>query len=109
MRSKRNRRPRWTMLSLILILAVGGLVLEHSLHLTPIGHKIILFLIMVVTYGLMGLWVKTNSAALEDLDAEKHQEQSRDPDVYGTREFPTPAQARFREVVSFYRHVSPKG
>jgi hypothetical protein len=107
MRSNRNRRPRWNMLNLILVLAVGGLALEHRLHLTPTGHTIVLILIVVILYGLMGVWVKSNATALEDLDAEEYRKQSRDPAVYGTPEFPTRTQSDFRETVSYYRHESP--
>ncbi len=107
MNPQRNCGPRWNRLNLIVLLAVGCLVLEHGLHLTPTGHKVILFVIVGVVYGLMGLWAKANAAALEDLDSEKHREQSRDPAVYGTREYPTCTQARFREVMSFYRHEAP--
>lgn len=107
MHPKRNCKPRWNMLNLIVLLAVGSLILTHGLHLTPTSHKVMLFVIVVVIYGLMGWWVKANTAALEALDAEKCREQSCDPIVYGTREFPTPTQARFREVMSFYRHEAP--
>jgi hypothetical protein len=107
MRSKQNRRPRWNTLNLILLLAVGALVLEHRLHLAPTGHTIVLILIVVVIYGSMGLWVQSNAAALEDLDAEDYQKQRRDPAVYGTPELPTRTQSDFRETVSYYRHESP--
>jgi len=107
MRSKRNRRPRWSMLNLIVLAALGGLVLEHNLHLTPTGHKIALFLIVVIIYGLIGLWVKSNATALEDLDAEEYRRQSRDPALFGTPAFPTRTQSHFQETVSFYRHESP--
>ncbi|NLF79458.1 MAG: hypothetical protein GX573_27510 [Chloroflexi bacterium] len=93
---KRNRRPRWYVLDLIMLLAVGALVLEHSLNVTPIGHKVILSVIVVAVYGLMGSWVKANTATLDALDAEKCREQSRDPAIFGTQEFPTHTQARFR-------------
>jgi hypothetical protein len=106
MRAQRNRKPRWIMLNLIVLGAVGGLVLEHNLHLTPTGHKIILLLIIAAIYGLMGLWVKSNATALEDLDAEEYRTQSRNPAVYGTPEFPTRAQLHYRETVSFYRRES---
>jgi hypothetical protein len=106
MRSKRDRRPRWNMLNLIVLAAVGGLALEHSLHLTPTGHKITLFLIIAVIYGLMGLWVKSNATALENLDAEEYRRQSRDPSIYGTPAFPTRTQSHFQETASFYRRES---
>jgi hypothetical protein len=107
MGSRRNREPHWNMLYLVLPLAVGGLALEHRLHLTPTGHTIVLILIVVVIYALMGLWVKSNAIALEDLDAEEYRRQSRDPAVYGTPEYPTRTQSDFRETVSYYRHETP--
>jgi hypothetical protein len=107
MRLKRDRKPRWKILNLIVLLVLGSLILETSLHLTPLGHKITLFLLVIAVYGLIGGWVKANTAALEDLDAEKYQEQSRDPALYGTRGFPTRTQARFRQALSLYRHETP--
>lgn len=108
MRPKRNRRPHWTMLNLIMLATIGGLALEHDLHLTPTGHKIAMFLIVVVIYGLIGLWVKSNADALEDLEAEEYRRrQSHDPSLYGTPAFPTRTQSHFQETVSFYRHETP--
>lgn len=107
MHPERNRKPQWKMLNVIALLAAVGLVLEHGLHLTPVGHEITLVAIVIVTYGLMAKWASANAAALEDLNAKTHQEQSRDPAVFGTRECPTYTQARFREALSFYRHEAP--
>ena len=107
MRSKRNRRPRWNALHLILLVVIGGLMLTHRLHLTSIDHKIVLLLIVVAAYGLMGFWIKSNTEALQELDDAEYRTQSRDPAVYGTRQFPTRTQAHFRERVSFYRHKTP--
>jgi hypothetical protein len=107
MRSKRNRGPRWNTLNLIILLALGGLVLEHRLHLTPTGHTIVLILIVAILYGLTGLWVTSNAMALEDLDAEEYRQRSSDSAVYGIPEFPTPTQSDFWETWSYYRHESP--
>jgi hypothetical protein len=106
MRSQRNRKPRWIMLNLIVLAAGGGLALEHSLHFTPTGHKITLFLIIAVIYGLMALWVKSNASALQDLDDMDYRRRSRDPAVYGTSQFPTRTQAHLQETISFYRRES---
>jgi hypothetical protein len=103
MRAQRNRKPRWIVLNLIVLGAMGALVLEHNLHLTPTDHKIILLLIIATIYGLMALWVKSNATALEDLDAEEYRKQSRNPAVFGTPQFPTRTQAHFQETVSLYR------
>jgi hypothetical protein len=107
MRSGHNRKPHWNTLGLIVLLAIGGLIVGHGLHLTPMDHKITMLLIIAVTYGLIGLWLKANAAALEELDAEECRNRSHDPAVYGTREFPTRTQAHFQQTVSLYHHASP--
>lgn len=106
MHPKRSRRPRWNTLNLILLLAAGGLFLEHGLRLTPTGHKIALFLVVTIIYGSMALWVKSNAAALQALDDTEYRRQSRDPAVYGTPESPTRTQSHYRDIASFYRHES---
>ncbi len=106
MRSDRNHRPHWSLLYPILLLSVGGLVLEHHLHLSQNGHKVILLLVIAIGYSLMGLWIKSNAAALQDLDGEDYRKQRRDPAVYGTPEFPTQTQFHYQEAVSLYRPVS---
>ena len=104
MGSERNRRPHWNMLTLVLVLAVGGLALERTLHLTATDHTIVLILMVVVIYGLMGLWVKSNETALEDLDAEEYRKQSRESAAHGTPEYPTRSPSGLQETVSYYRH-----
>jgi hypothetical protein len=101
-----NRRPRWLLLYLIVPLGVGGLVLEHHLHLTQNGHKVVLLLIIVAVYGLMGMWVRSNATALQDLDGEAYRKQRRDPAVYGTPEFPTQAQYHYRETMALHDRLS---
>jgi hypothetical protein len=107
MRPKRNRGPHWNVLNLIVLLTVVGMVLEHGLHLTPTGHKIVLLLITIAIYGLMGLWIKSSEVALQDLDDMEYRRQSCDPATYGTVQFPTRTQAYFRNVLSSYRHELP--
>lgn len=109
MRSKRNHKPRWGMLSLILLLAIGGLALEHNLNLTPTGHKIALFLVIIVIYGLIGLWIQSNAPALQDLDDIEHRKQRRAPAAKGTPESPSFEQTHFQEVASLRRPESPEG
>jgi len=106
MHPKQSRRPHWITLNLILLLAAGGLFLEHGLHLTPTGHKIALFLIVIALYGSMALWVKANAAALQDLDDAECRQRSPDMTVYGTPESPTHNQSHYREITAFYRHES---
>ena len=108
MRSKRNPRPHWKRLYLIVLMMIGGLMLEHSLQLTSLERKVAISLVVVVIYGLIAGWIRTNTAALQDLDAEKYRELSHNPAVYGTKAFPTCTQAHFREVMAFSQHKSPE-
>lgn len=107
MRSHRPHRPRWNALYFILLIAISGLVLTHGLHLASVDHKIVSLLIIVVVYGLMSLWIKSNTEALQDLEDAEYRQLSRDPAVYGTRQFPTRTQVNFREKVAFYRRETP--
>ncbi len=93
MSPKQNRRPGWKVLYQILLLAIGSLALEHMLHLTPIEHKLTLLLIVVVIYGAIGLWLKSNAADLE-------RPESRTPAPYKT---PASTPTSLREGVSFYQ------
>lgn len=100
MHPKQHRKPHWRLLNVLLFIAIGGLIVTHSVHLTPTGHKIALFLCIVISYGLIGLWLKSNDVALQ----EEYSRQ--DPAVYGTSKFPTPTQAHFKKVLLFYRNES---
>ena len=104
---KRNGGPRWNRLNLLVLLAIGGLILECGLHLRPTAHKVLLVVSIVGIYGLMGLWVKANTAALEAWDIEKHREPAHDLTKYVTQAPPTDTQARLREIRPFYRHETP--
>jgi hypothetical protein len=62
-------KPRWWRLYAILPLAVALLAIDSQLALPSLGHKLVEILIVIVTVGLMGLWVVANALALECSDA----------------------------------------
>jgi hypothetical protein len=66
-------KPKWWRLYAIVPLTLALLVLESQLALPNLGHKLVEILIVVVTVGLMGLWVLANAAALECSDAAEQQ------------------------------------
>ncbi len=56
----------WTRLYVILPLAIGFLLIQHALHLSPAGHKVALLVVTGLIYTLVALWVQSNTRLLED-------------------------------------------
>jgi hypothetical protein len=104
MRARGHRGPGWRTLALILVVGVAGLAVERGLHLSPGEHKLVLLGVIAGFYGVTGLWIAANRAALQDLDDAVHRQQRRDPSVYGTPRFPTRTQAHFSGTALFHRH-----
>jgi hypothetical protein len=50
----------WLQLYAVFALSIGALMFEHQMNLTSLDHKIVMLLIVVVIYGLLGLWIKSN-------------------------------------------------
>ena len=57
-------RPKWRLLDLIIVLAVGLLALDARAHLSQIGHEAAEVGIVLVIFGLIGLWLWTNADAI---------------------------------------------
>lgn len=58
------RKPMWWLLYLLIPLLIGLLILDQDLVLSLLGHEIVQFGILLVFFGLVVLWVRSNSAAL---------------------------------------------
>lgn len=58
------RKPAWWLLYLLIPLLIGLSILDQGLVLSLLGHEIVQFGILVVFFGLVVLWVRSNSAAL---------------------------------------------
>lgn len=66
MRSKLTLPLPCRLLNRALLLEIGLLALVSQLHVTPTVHKLMLCLIVGTFYGVMGLWVGANEAALDE-------------------------------------------
>ena len=62
-------KPKWWRLYAIVPVTLALLMVDSQLALPPLGHKLVEILIVLVTVGLMGLWVLANAVALEGSDA----------------------------------------
>jgi hypothetical protein len=63
MRETRNR-PSWWLLYLLGLAMVGLLVLGARAHLSERGHEAAAIGALVLAFGLVELWLRSNSAAL---------------------------------------------
>ncbi len=59
-----NTRPKWRLLNLIVVLAFGLLALDARVHLSQIGHEAAEIGIVLVIFGLIGLWLHANAEAI---------------------------------------------
>lgn len=59
-----NPRPKWRLLNLIVVLAFGLLALDARAHFSQVGHEAAEIGIVLVTFGLIGLWLLTNAGAI---------------------------------------------
>lgn len=61
-------KPKWWRLYATFPLLIGLLVLEHQLPLSTGGHQAVQIGIVLVTFGLIHLWLRANAAALMEAD-----------------------------------------
>ncbi len=66
-----NFRPKWWQVYLTFPLLVALFMLDHSLKLSERGHVVVQIGILVFVYWLVRLWLKTNSAALSEMDQKQ--------------------------------------
>ncbi len=65
-------KPKWWQLYATFPLAMVLLVLEHRLPLSTGGHQAVQIGIVLVTFGLIHLWLRANAAALMEADWEQN-------------------------------------
>jgi len=68
-----KRRPKWGILYLILPLAGGLFWLEMKVPLSEVGHRAAQVGIVLLTFGLVELWLRTNRFAFLDEDYRKQE------------------------------------
>ena len=81
------RRPAWWQLYLLGLAIVGLLILGARAHLSPSGHELAAIATLLVVYGLIELWLRTNWRALVSAGME---EQRQAPPVRRTLVAPEP-------------------
>ena len=61
-----NTRPKWRLLNLIVILAFGLLALDAHAHFSQAGHEAAEIGIVLVIFGLIGVWLHANADAIRN-------------------------------------------
>ena len=107
MRSTKPNRPRWNTLYRFLLLFILLLGLETRLHLGALEHKLALFLLVVIVYGTMAGWLWSNAGIIEEEDQDRYRQRSSRKEVYGTAEFPTATQLRYRAALQHQHRREP--
>lgn len=64
--SSNNSRPQWRWLTLIMLLATGLLALDGRARLSNLGHEAVEIVIVLVVFGLIGLWLLANAGAISN-------------------------------------------
>lgn len=68
-----KRRPKWRILYLILPLSGGLFWLEMKAPLSEVGHRAAQVGIVLLTFGLVELWLRTNRLAFLNEDYRKQE------------------------------------
>jgi hypothetical protein len=66
-----KRRPKWGILYLVLPLAGGLFWLEMKVPLSEVGHRAAQVGIVLLTFGLVELWLRANRLAMLSEDRER--------------------------------------
>jgi hypothetical protein len=72
-----KRGPQWGILYLVLPLAVGLFWLEVKAPLSEAGHRVAQVCVMLLTYGLVALWLRANRLAILNEDYRKQKKNGR--------------------------------
>ena len=57
-------KPKWWLVFALVPLTIAFLVVDESIPLPTQGHQLLEFGIILVTFGLMALWVRVSQGAL---------------------------------------------
>jgi len=66
-----DTHPKWWQVYLTFPLLIALFMLDHRLKLSERGHVVVQIGILVFVYWLIRLWLKTNSAALSEMDQKQ--------------------------------------
>ena len=66
--STNNAHPKWWQVYLTVPLIIALFLLDSRLNFSERGHLVMQIGILLLTYGLIHLWLKANSTALSEMD-----------------------------------------
>jgi hypothetical protein len=66
-----NLRPKWWQLYLTLPFLIALFVVDSRLKISTRGHQVVQIAIILLVYGLIQLWLKSNATALSGFDLEQ--------------------------------------
>src|SRR3989304_1011174 len=72
-----ERGPKWGILYLVLPLAAGLFWLQMQAPLPEAGHRVAEVCVILLTYGLVALWLRANRLAIFNEDHRKQKKSSR--------------------------------
>jgi hypothetical protein len=67
-----NTHPKWWQLYLTFPILIALFILDHRLKISTRGHQAVQIGIILIVYGLIYWWIKSNSAALSRMDKQHH-------------------------------------
>jgi hypothetical protein len=70
--SSQDLRPKWWQLNLTFPLLIVLFTVENRLKISTRGHQVVQVEIILLVYGLILLWLSTNSAALSKMDPREY-------------------------------------
>jgi hypothetical protein len=97
--STKPNRPRWNTLYRFMLLFVLLLGLETRLHLGVVEHKLVLFLLVLIMYGAMAGWLRSNAEVMQQENQDVSPQRSPRREAYGTAEFQTATQVHYRAAL----------
>ena len=69
--SRKNRRPKWWQLYLVVPLLIVLFAMDGRLKISTGGHQMVQIGILIFIFGLVHFWLKANATALSNLDRER--------------------------------------
>jgi len=71
--SSQNTRPNWWQLYLTFLLLIVLFIVDSRLKISTREHQVVQIGIVLLVYGLMYLWVRSNARALRQMDRQQYQ------------------------------------
>lgn len=101
----RRKPPWWRVLAVLLLLKLGLLALAHYVPLSPRQEQVAQVAVVVLVYGLLGVWMQANAETIDRdyREVERRAPAGRAGALEPHRRVPpvTPRQAHYRRVMDW--------